>query len=548
MTGQSIVIETDVLVIGGGSAALTAALEAKAVGVTVLLVSKGTIGRGGNTVVSGAGFATYIPDNHNSDSREAFCEDILSGGKKINQNHLVQVMVDQSSFVLPFLEEKGVKFEKKGDFYLRRTPPGHSYPRQVPTIYKPGDYHTRGLSITVPLREAAQSSGIQFLEKSMVAKLLKDEEGVCGAIAIDSVRKKIVRIKAKAVILATGGAGMIYERTNNTSDITGDGYALALEAGAKLIDMEFVQFYPTMGIKPLKMTVSTPLFGDGAILRNKNKERFIGNYDPAGDKATRDSMTRAIYLESRSGRGVDGGVYVDCSRIPKQILMEKHRGFFEFLNKHGLNPEKDWLIVAPTTHFFMGGVQVDAYGRSNVGRLYAAGEIVGGLHGANRLSGNALTETVVFGRIAGAMAAQHAKKEITLRDPGSVLELPSGHREIDIRDVRSALRKSMWLNASVVRSKDSLSMALNDIHFLKKEIHDTMVDGLEQLTKWIEVKRMLEISEVVVYSALFREESRGSHFRSDFPATVDSRWYGNIESTLRENSLCLRFQEKADGR
>jgi succinate dehydrogenase/fumarate reductase flavoprotein subunit len=337
---------------------------------------------------------------------------------------------------------------------------------------------------------------------------------------------------------------MVYDRTNNTADVTGDGYALALEAGARLVDMEFVQFYPTMAYKPVKVPVSSPLFGDGAVLRNKNLERFMARYDPAGDMATRDIMSRAIFAEVNGGNGVENGVYMDCSGIPPQVFNGRHKGFAEYLCAHRVNPDKEMLIISPSTHFFMGGIKIDGGCNTGVNGLFAAGEVVGGLHGANRLSGNALTETVVFGKIAGRMAAGHAAGLHGPPRAGKGFEPDTGRRVGDLREIRSALRRTMWQNVSVLRSQDSLELALDEIGDCQRELASIGADSIGQLAQWTELHRMLTVAEAVTRSALARTESRGSHYRRDFPLADDSRWLGNLEMWQQGKSLCLEFSPK----
>jgi len=537
-------VVSDVVVIGGSCAALVAALEARKAGLNVMVATKGLAGRGGNTIVSGAGFAAVLPEKEQSDSYEQYRADTLASGKGINLEYMLDILIENSGSAILDLEGYGVKFLKSNGGYVRRTPPGHSRPRQIPTVNDGLSYHTRGLSVTIPLREAAQRAGITFLEKVSVIKLLHDaDSGVCGAIGISAGTSELIKIGAKAVIIATGGAGMIFERTNNTADVTGDGYGLALEAGARLVDMEFVQFYPTMAFKPVKFPVSSPLFGDGAVLRNKDRERFMTKYDPAGDMATRDMMSRAIFSEVAAGNGVEKGIYIDLSAIPVSVFEKKHKAIYKYLQALRVNPAKDMLLISPSTHFLMGGIKIDRACSTGVAGLFAAGEVVGGLHGANRLSGNALTETVVFGKIAGRMAAGYASRVHTIKWPAWGIDPATGTREGDLREIKSALRRTMWQNVSVQRSRESLERALNEIRDYRQELESIAAKGLRQLHDWFELNSMLTTSEAVTRSALLRKESRGSHYRIDYPASHDPEWTGNVE-LWREKDLCLTFCPK----
>ncbi len=535
---------SDVIIVGGGAAALIAALEAKKSGSDVLLVSKGLIGRGGNTIVSGAGFSGYLPMRVSEDSVEQFKLDTLNSGKGINREDLLKIFIERSGSTILELENYGVQFSKAYGDYVRRRPPGHSQPRQIPTVFDHVPYYTRGLSITLPLREAAQKCGIRFIEKTQIIKLLQDRDGVCGALGINFSTSEYTQIAARAVILATGGGGMIYEKTNNTSDVTGDGYSLALDVGARLVDMEFVQFYPTMATTPLKIAVSNPLFGDGAVLRNKKMERFLIKYDPAGDMATRDSMSRAIFSEVQKGNGVNGGVYIDCRGILSDVLAHRYKAFFEHLLDHGIDLKKDLLIISPTTHFFMGGIVIDENCSAGVPGLFAAGEVVGGLHGANRLSGNALTETVVFGKIAGQMAAKQAKKSKFYRIFNKLYDEQFGQRTANLTEIKKSLRHTMWENVSVVRSESSLKNASEQISLCQKELTTHKTRGLRELAIKHSLQKMLTVAEVVTRSALLRKESRGSHYRSDFPDSDCSDWIGNVEVAKAGNHISLEFIHK----
>ena len=540
-------VVSDVLVIGGSSAALVAALEARKTGLNVMVATKGLVGRGGNTIVSGAGFAAVLPGKNQLDSRELYYADILASGKGVNLDYLVNILTANSELAIVDLESYGVKFSKSNGEYIRRTPPGHSQPRQIPTVNDGVSYHTRGLTITLPLREAAKRAGITFLEKTTIIELLHDADtGVYGAIGVSTGTSELIQICSKATILSTGGAGMIYERTNNTADVTGDGYALALQAGASLVDMEFVQFYPTMAFKPVKFPVSSPLFGDGAVLRNKNLERFMAKHDPAGDMATRDLMSRAIFAEVGAGYGVENGVYIDLSRVPIDVFERKHKAIFKYLNAVKIDPRKDMLLISPSTHFFMGGIKIDSSCTTGVEGLFAAGEVVGGLHGANRISGNALTETVVFGKIAGLLAVKHASKIHSGKLPAKRTELATGHRAGNLQEVKSAMRRAMWQNASVQRSQESLERALHDIKDYQHHLMDLAADSSRHLCEWFELKGMLTVAEAVTSSALMRNESRGSHFRLDYPTSNDSKWLGNVEIKQKDGKLCLTFCPKKE--
>ncbi|MDX9821757.1 MAG: FAD-dependent oxidoreductase, partial [Syntrophales bacterium] len=310
-------MQCDVLVIGGAAAALTAALEARKRVENVVVVCKKNVGRSGNTMVAAAAFSAFIPSPDHPDSAERHLRDTLKAGAEINDPFLARALAEEGGNAVLSLEEYGVRLFRRDGSLVRRTPPGHSTPRTLLTDPTNHTAATPGLSITVPLAESAKTRGIRILNHVTVLQLSVRDGAVCGALALDNRTGIRMRIAAKAVILASGGGGRLFAMTNNTSDMTGDSYALALEAGAALRDMEFIQFFPTRTTSPIHTTIANRLFAEGAVLRNRHGENFMFRYDPKADMATRDVMSRAIYSEMKAGRGVEGGVYIDLSALPE---------------------------------------------------------------------------------------------------------------------------------------------------------------------------------------------------------------------------------------
>ena len=311
------IVQCDVLIIGGGAAALVAALEARKAVDDVLIVCKGKVGRSGNTIVSAVQFAVSDPDS--PDSIEQHFQDTLLGGQAINDEALVQLLASQVGHRVRDLEGYGVPFVRVGGELRRQLAPGHSSPRCISV--QAGDYPqaTQGLSITLPLLKQVVNRGVRLIERTPVIKLLVEEGQVCGAIGLDVKGRRAIVLQAKAVVLACGGGGQIFAMTDNTLDVSGDSYALALETGATLRDMEFVQFYPACMTSPLKTIIPTRLFAQGAVLRNKAGERFMPRYDPdRAEMATRDVMSRAIFLEMQ--RTGERGVHLDCTQIPPDVF------------------------------------------------------------------------------------------------------------------------------------------------------------------------------------------------------------------------------------
>ena len=514
--------KVDILVIGGGMAGLMAALSAKAGDKEVLLISKHPIGRSGNTLVSGGGIAGATEKDENT--AEAFIEDILKSGKGLAKQELVEMLANRSAEMIKRLSDFGVGLIREGENLRFRKPPGHSVARNIPTRWKGLSYLNRGLSFTLPLLSQCQKQEIRMVEGWEAVQLVKKAGRVIGAV-FQSLKGEHRIIYAGNIILATGGAGSLFERTNNTFDIQGGGLALALQVGCTLQDMEQIQFYPTMMFEPLKMTVSNPLFGVGAVLRNKDGERFMSKYDAAGDLATRDNMARGIFLEIQAGNGVDGTVYFDCTGIPEATLQTSYSDFCSFLAKKNINPSKNYLRIAPCAHYTLGGVVMDAKCQTEVPGLLVAGEICGGIHGANRLSGVALMEACVTGWQAGETAVK------TMIAPVIEDEFPMIFESSLSKSMLIRVRQILWEKASLMRNQKGLEEALDEV-----------MEMQECLSKANEfVSNFLKIAEVILRSALFRQESRGAHYRSDF-FEKDSFYDGNIVCRLKENQLTLELK------
>lgn len=518
------IIKSDVLIIGGGLAGMMAALAARSCGKTVTIVSKSLVGKAGNTLVSGGGISAATGEAENS--AEIFFADIMRSGKGLNNRKLAQKLTDESRFILQQLEDFGVKLIRKDGSYKKRRPPGHSVPRNIPTDWTGLSYQNRGLSFMLPLLEEIRKQNILVVSDVRILQLLKDSSRVIGAIGVDK-RKNTYQFLADGVVLATGGAGYLFAKTNNTRDITGDGLALALEVGCRLQDMEQIQFYPTMMFDPVKAPISNPLFGAGAVLRNAAGERFMDRYDAAGDMATRDNMARAIFMEIQAGNGIDGCIYMDCTGIPSEQLKEQYKDFCQFLFAARIDPTRDFIKVSPCVHYSLGGIVIDEFASTGVPGLYAAGEICGGIHGANRLSGAALMEACVFGWQAGTQAASQPEQQ------NRSVQSFSGRLSWKFDDKASlifdTLRKKMWENVSLIRSEQGLYQVNDYIDTMSKEAVD---DSL--------LKGTLCIAKTIVQSALVRKESRGAHFRSDYPQT-NPDFEGNIQCWLEADELQINY-------
>ena len=538
---ESAYINTDVLIIGGGGAGLRAAIEASKAGLKVHIAAKSRIGYACNTAVSAAAFAAATGEKDQRDSVQVHIKDTVTGGHFINDQRLVEAVAQGSPQQVQDLVNFGVSFMQKEGKIRFAPSPGHSYPRTVCTKSR------LGYELTLPLRYYAVKAGAKLAEGVCVTRLLTRDGAVVGAAGVDREGQVLI-FRSKAIILATGGAGQIYPNTDNAGGMTGDGYALAYKLGLPLRDMEFVQFYPTaLGRLGRTIMLYEALVAQlGATLRNSLNEDIIekhGLRDPL--VMTRDRLARAIFLEISEGRGVDGGIIMDLSAIHPEN-MEKAIRQLPFAPPAG----KKHLIVAPTCHFFMGGVKINERGETGREGLWAAGEVCSGVHGANRLGANALAEVFAFGTIAGREAAAWITKGTSappepenlneaLDDLKSLASSPGRWSE---KKLRGEMKKAMWLHASIIREEKGLKETLGEIPSMHQNLSSIKVADPRELHWKIELRNMLLVSEMVCRAALMREESRGAHFRSDYPRENDRDWLRNIYITKRGEEMKLSPQ------
>jgi succinate dehydrogenase/fumarate reductase flavoprotein subunit len=426
-----------------------------------------------------------------------------------------------------------VKFsEKEGRISIDHVP-GHSYPRHV---------HTQGRlgkNLMIPLRSYAEKIGVRFVDRAFITKLLTAEGRIAGAAGV-AQGGTFFAVAAPAVVLATGGFAQAYLRNNNAAGMTGDGHALAFDLGVPLKDMEFVQFYPTAS-GPLGNRLflyEALIFQAGARLKNASHEDIIAKYglnDPMF--LTRDRLTRAIMTEILEERGIMGGVIVDLRPVSKARLASL-RHFLPAVSAHG---DKE-LIVSPTAHFCMGGVSINENAETTVQGLFAAGEVCAGFHGANRLGGNALVEVFAMGAIAGENAGKrveesnqpHLPEQALLAEQERLTSLFSlGHG--DLRELSRDLKTVMWERAGIIRDRKGLEEALEKVSIIEGRIGDVRVQGYRQLMRYLELKHLLLLSEMVCRAVLVRTETRGAHYRSDYPSEDDENWLKNIV-IVKQNS------------
>ncbi|EKQ53904.1 MAG: succinate dehydrogenase/fumarate reductase flavoprotein subunit [Methanobacterium sp. Maddingley MBC34] len=523
--------QTDVLVIGSGGAGCRAAIEAKKHGLDVIIVSKGLSFKSGCTTLAEGGYNAAFAYVDAADSTQAHLEDTLKGGGYLNDPELARILVEEAPDRLTELESYGALFDRQESGKLNQRPfGGQTYRR---TCFQ-GD--RTGHEMMTALKEEAIRQDIQIVDEIMITSLIRDDTGqVGGACGISLSDTHFLTFLAKSTIVTTGGAGWIYPVTSNALQKTGDGYAMAWNAGADLLDMEQVQFHPTGMLYPDSrrgVLVTEAVRGEGGRLINSQGERFMTNYDSRGELATRDVVARAIYNEIMEGRGTpNSGVYLDVTHLPPEVIEEKLETMILQFQDVGVDIRKEPMEVAPTAHHFMGGARINPNCETNIPNLYAAGEAAGGVHGANRLGGNALAETQVFGRRAGESAAKNVPKSNFKLKPVS-LEMEEERIKKLFKDgdyypfqLKKELQEVMWNNVAIIRREEGLKSALKDIAAIKDKMERMIVPegrGYNQhLQDALELDNMVLIAELVTKSALIRKESRGAHYRADYPDKRD---------------------------
>jgi len=476
------------------------------------------------------------------DNWEIHFKDTVTGGAWINNQKLVEILVKEGPERIFDLEEYGAVFDRTPEGKIAQRPFGkQSYRRTCHASDRTGH------ELMATLVEEVRRRDIDVMEEVFVTNLLKTDNTVVGALGIECKTGDFCVFKSKATVLAAGGTGRVYKITSNAAQDTGDGYALGYRAGASLIDMEMFQFHPTGMLTPESVRgvlVTEAVRGEGGTLTNKNNERFMERYDPQNlELAARDVVARAIATEILEGRGSPrGGVYLSVSHVDPHIIEERLKTMLRQFLDTGVDIRKEPMEVAPTAHHLMGGLLVNEEAATDLKGLWAAGEVAGGIQGGNRLGGNALLDTQVFGRRAGENAAKHAKtnqsrpidrKDVEKEIKG--IESFKG-REDGIRPVRikSRLAELMWDKVGIFRTRSELQQAISEIERIQKaelpKLHVTG-NGTRYNHEWIEaieVENMILVADAIARAALMREESRGAHFRRDFPKTDNRNWFVNI--------------------
>ena len=566
----------DVLVIGAGGAGLRAAVEAREAGLKVAIICKSLFGKA-HTVMAEGGAAAAMGNVNESDNWQVHFRDTMRSGKFLNNFRMAEIHAKEAPDRIWELEMWGALFDRtKAGKISQRNFGGHEYPRLAHVGDRTGLELIRTMQqriVALQQKDAKEhgdpESYIKVFAELTITDILKDNGKVSGAYGYWRENGNEVLFEAPAVILATGGVGKTFKITSNSWEGTGDGHALALKAGAALIDMEFLQFHPTGMVWPPSvrgLLVTESVRGDGGVLRNNKGERFMFNYIPdvfkdkyADNEAEadrwytdqannrrppellpRDEVARAINSEVKAGRGSEhGGVFLDVSTrlSPEEIKRRLPSMWHQFYELAGVDITKEAMEVGPTCHYVMGGVHVDpdttaAYG---VPGLYAAGEVAGGMHGSNRLGGNSLSDLLVFGRRAGIGASEYVKKsgvnpvsEQSIKAAAEKIEAPfhrsGGENPYKLHQELQELTQNL---VGIIRTRTELDEAINKIADIRKRIANVKVEGGRQFNPGFhlafDLDNMLLVAESTAKSAVIREESRGGHTRDDFP-TMNPKW------------------------
>jgi succinate dehydrogenase / fumarate reductase flavoprotein subunit len=570
--------EYDVLVIGAGGAGLRAAVEASACGASVGVVCKSLLGKA-HTVMAEGGVAAAIGNVDERDNWKVHVTDTLRGGAYVNNPKMAEIHAREAPDRVKELEAWGALFDRTADGrILQRNFGGHRYPR----LAHVGD--RTGLEMIRTLQDHGIHQGITFHQENTVTRLLMDAGRVAGAVGYDREKGRFRTFVAKAVVLATGGIGRAFKITSNSWEYTGDGHTLAYDAGAELIDMEFVQFHPTGMVWPPSVRgilVTEGVRGEGGVLKNSEGRRFMFDDIPElyrgqtadtpeegwryvlGDREarrppellTRDHVARCIVNQIKQGKGSPhGGVFLDIAwiqeKIPKaqeHIKKKLPSMYHQFKELAGIDITREPMEVGPTTHYIMGGIRVDADSQmSTVPGLFAAGECAAGLHGANRLGGNSLSDLLVFGKRAGEYAAAFAREhgsasldarrvEATVAEALAPLDSdPGGENPYTIQ---YELQDLMQSNVGIVRVEAEMEAAAERIRELRQRAARVHAPGNREYNPgWhtaLDLHNLLTVSEAITRSALMRKESRGGHYRDDYPGK--SEQFGKVNVAVRRD-------------
>ncbi|WP_135303767.1 FAD-binding protein [Haloarcula amylovorans] len=536
--------ETDILIVGAGGAGMFAALYADdntPEGTDITVVVKKLAGKSGCTRMVQGGYNAVL---HPEDSIDRHYEDTIKGGKFLNDQEIARELVEGAPKIIHKLEnELGVFFDRDEDGHIHQKPfAGQSFDR---TVHK-GDL--TGIEIMTKLRDELLTRDIEFLEETRAIDILTDESGAgaAGSLLLDMRKGEFTAMASRMTLLATGAGATMYNISTPALEKSADGQAMAYRRGARFQDMEMMQFHPTgLLAGDTKLTggvIEEGIRGEGAHLYNGEDERFLREYAPETmERSCRDVVSIASYKEIMAGRGTEnGGVWLDATHLGADVVEEKFPGMTERTRNVGQDLSNTRVEVSPTSHYHMGGAVIDEQCHSDIPRLFVAGEDAGGAHGANRLGGNGVVDSTVLGKCAGeAMAEEFHDHEIGDISHSQVtgiidrvtapLEREEGE---DIYDLREDLETTMWECVGVVREESDLKEGIDRIESYKERLERVSVEGSKRYNlTWnevMDVRNLIVAAEMVARSALFREESRGAHYRNDFPEPDDENWLANV--------------------
>jgi len=532
-------IMCDILVVGAGGAGCRAAIEAANHNLDVIMLSKELLGKAHTSMAEG-GLNVSLGNVDPDDNPETHFKDTITGGNYINNQKLAEILVEQAAQRIFDLEDMGAVFDRTPEGKIAQRTFGKQSWRR--TAYASD---RTGSEIMVTLVEAIRKTSVRVFDEVFATKLLVTDGKISGVCAVDLKYGDYLVFRAKSVVMATGGAGRIFSVTSNAQLDVGDGYGMAYEAGCDLIDMEMIQFHPTGMVKPESAKgrlVTEAVRGEGGILLNNKGERFMDKYYPeVMELAGRDQVARSIMTEVLEGRGSpDGGAYLSIAHLPKSIVEFRLESMIEQFEDAGIDIREEPMQVSPTAHHFMGGIKTDEEAGTIIPGLFASGECTGGLHGGNRLGGNALADTQVYGAISGESAAKYAKSvshhgvdRTTITKEFERLEAMLNRKDgISPADARGELTNLMWEKVQIFRKEEDMQFAVNELRRIEKDVVPNIkVDvsvkrfnpGWHQAMEFV---HMVTTARMVTEAAVMRKGNRGAHYRVD--ADPNEKGYYNI--------------------
>ena len=545
----------DVLVVGAGGAGCRAAIEASNHNLDVIMISKELVGKA-HTAMAEGGYNVSLGNVDPDDDVETHFKDTIIGGAHLNNQELAQILVENAVERVYDLEDYGAVFDRTPEGKIAQRVFGKQSWRR--TAYASD---RTGSEIMITLTEAIRKTSVRVFDEVFATKLLLKDGKIAGVTAVDLKYGDYIVFRPNAVVMGTGGAGRIFSVTSNAQLDVGDGYGMAYEAGAELIDMEMIQFHPTGMVKPESARgrlVTEAVRGEGGILLNNKGERFMNRYYPnVMELAGRDQVARSIMTEVLEGRGSpDGGAYLSISHLPHQIIEFRLESMIEQFDDAGVDIRHEPMEVSPTAHHFMGGIKIDTDSQSTIPGVFASGECTGGVHGGNRLGGNALADTQVYGALSGESAAKYAKANDRLGVNREEIQKEFAHLEamltrtegVSPSEAREELTNLMWEKVQIFRNEEDMAFAVKELKRIQEEVVPKIkVDVNEKRFNpgWhqaLEYEHMVKTARMVAEAALMRKGNRGAHFRTD-PDPNDKGYYNIVIRKGEDGEMELRKED-----